>query len=262
MCFLSVDSLRLELVPIERGTFVMGSANELFSESPAHTVVIGADFLIGRYPVTQGQWATVMGENPSTFQDSPLQPVDGVSWQAAVDFCKRLSGQCGRLVRLPSEAEWEYACRATTAGDFHFGPWGPFTDESSVPAEVRKALSDFAWFDLNSQKRTHIVGQKQPNMWGLHDMIGNVWEWCDDVWHSDYDNAPRDGSPRHDGAERQPRRCLRGGAWDMDAFRCRSSYRSYDHKEIATARFGLRIATDAEPGVPSDDWQRALTQSS
>ena len=243
---LTVDGLEFSLLVVPRGEFLMGSRNQLFGESPPHVVRIGADFLLGEYPVTQQQWQAVMGDAPSTFTDSPNHPVDSVSWDQAVEFCERLSDQCRRNVRLPSEAQWEYACRAGTTTDFFFGSWGPFLDESEIPIETRRQLDDFAWFDLNSCDRTQPVGLKKPNPWGFHDMIGNVWEWCADVWHSDYDGSPLDGRPWIDNVSQQPRRALRGGAWDMNAFRCRSSYRSYDHKDLATSRFGFRIAVDAE----------------
>jgi formylglycine-generating enzyme required for sulfatase activity len=103
-------------------------------------------------------------------------------------------------------------------------------------------VCQYAWFDLNSGDGTRAVGLKRPNPWGLHDMLGNVWEWCADAWHEGYVGAPDDGGPWAEGAARQPRRCLRGGAWDMNAFRCRSPYRSYDHSELATNRFGFRVA--------------------
>jgi formylglycine-generating enzyme required for sulfatase activity len=238
-------NVELELILVRRGRFIMGSENQLFSESPPHAVCFRADFLLGKYPVTQSQWEAVMGANPSAFCNSPNLPVDSVSWDQALEFCDRLSERSGNRVRLPSEAEWEYACRAGTQNDFFFGPWGPFLDETEIPSAARSVLFDFAWFDLNSRDRTHPVGLKQPNAWGFYDMIGNVWEWCADVWHSGYGGAPGDGSPWLDDAA-QPRRCLRGGAWDMNAFRCRSSYRSYDHKELPTSRFGFRIAADAE----------------
>jgi formylglycine-generating enzyme required for sulfatase activity len=108
------------------------------------------------------------------------------------------------------------------------------------------ALCDCAWFDLNSGDCTQPVGQKKSNPLGLHDLLGNVWEWCSDVWCSTYVGAPCDGRPRLDGADLQPRRSLRGGAWDMNAFRCRSSYRSFDFRHLATNRFGFRVAVDRD----------------
>ena len=232
----------VELVAVPPGEFLMGSENRYFSEAPALPVRIRRGFLLGRYPVTQAQWLAVMGDNPSAFRDPPDRPVDGVSWEQAAEFCRRLGNQSGYHIRLPSEAEWEYACRAGTPGEFFFGPWGPVLDDNEVPWEARQALCEYAWFDLNSADGTQPVGLKRPNPWGLHDMLGNVWEWCADVWHADYAGAPDDGSPWTQGEERQPRRCLRGGAWDMNAFRCRSPYRSYDHRDLATNRFGFRVA--------------------
>lgn len=241
---LVAGAVAMDLVALPPGEFLMGSDNQFFSEAPPHAVRLRSGFLLGKYPVTQAQWLGVMGEDPSAFTDSPDRPVDGVSWDAGTEFCRRLGDRAGRVVRLPSEAEWEYACRAGTAGDFFFGPWGPCLDDSEVPAAAWQALCEYAWFDLNSGRETHPVGQKRPNPWGLHDMLGNVWEWCADVWHDGYAGAPDDGSPWVEGAEQQPRRCQRGGAWDMNAFRCRSSYRSYDHRDQATDRFGFRVAVD------------------
>jgi eukaryotic-like serine/threonine-protein kinase len=246
MEILTVDSVEFEVVRVGRGDFVMGSENFLFSESPPHLVSIRTDFFLGQYLVTQAQWQAVMGDNPSAFPESPDHPVDRVSWDDAIEFCGRLSMQGGQHIRLPSEAEWEYACRAGTQSDFFFGPWGPFADDSEVLRETRHALCEYAWFDLNSVDRTHRVGLKRPNPWGLHDMLGNLWEWCADVWHSDYEGAPNDGSPWLEDELRQSRRCLRGGAWNMNAFRCRSPYRSYDHRDCADKRFGFRIAMDTE----------------
>jgi formylglycine-generating enzyme required for sulfatase activity len=125
-------------------------------------------------------------------------------------------------------------------------PRGLFLDESEICDDARSALAEYAWFDLNSTDRSHAVGAKRPNPWGLHDMIGNVWEWCADAWHANYVGAPEDGTAWVGGAETQLRRCLRGGAWDMNAFRCRSSYRSFDHGGLATNRFGFRVAVDVE----------------
>ncbi len=241
---LEIGNTMLEVVSIPPGEFLMGSTNEVFAEVPAHWVRFRTGFGLGKYPVTQAQWLAVMGDNPSTFVTSLDHPVEGVRWDQAVEFCARLSIKAGLHIRLPSEAEWEYACRAGTVGEFFFSEDGPFLDDSEIPQNVRLALDEFAWFDLNSVETTHPIGLKLPNPWGLHDMLGNVWEWCADVWHDEYLNAPNDGSAWIEGNERQPRRCLRGGAWDMNAFRCRSSYRSYDHREMATHRIGFRVAVD------------------
>ena len=249
MHLVAAGNVRVEVVSIPPGEFRMGSDNKYFSEAPAHAVKMSSDFLLGKFPITQAQWLAVMGGNPSEFNASPDLPVDSVNWDQAVLFCRRLSEQSGQAVRLPSEAEWEYACRAGTQNDFYFGPWGPFPDDNEVPVEAWQALCEYGWFNLNSGDRTQPVGLKQPNPWGLHDMLGNVWEWCADVWHDDYVGAPSDGSPWMAGEERQLRRCLRGGAWDMNAFRCRSPYRSYDYRDLATNRFGLRVAVGAAIAV-------------
>jgi formylglycine-generating enzyme required for sulfatase activity len=140
-----------------------------------------------------------MDTNPSEFRGEESLPVDSVSWDDAQKFCTRLSQATGRVIRLPSEAEWEYACRAGTTTEFFFG-------------DSEADLDDYAWFNWNSDGRTHPVGTKAANSWGLHDMTGNVWEWCEDIWHSDYEGAPADGRAWQDRAEVQPRRCLRGGA--------------------------------------------------
>jgi formylglycine-generating enzyme required for sulfatase activity len=222
------ENQAMELVRISPGTFVMGSPRGLPLELPPHLVSLTQPFLLGKCPVTQEQWQAVMGTNPSEFRGGPGLPVDGVSWDDAQTFCERLSQATGRVVRLPTEAEWEYACRAGTATEFCFG-------------DSEAALDASAWFDRNSDGRTHPVGTKAANAWGLHDMAGNVWEWCADVWHSDYEAAPADGRAWRDAVERQPRRCLRGGAWNFDAFRCRSAYRSREWKHFATNHFGLRV---------------------
>lgn len=137
----------------------LGSQNQWFSETPPHRVLISDGFLLGKHPVTRRQWQAVMGYNPSTFSDSPDNPVDTINWDQANEFCDRLSETCGHRVRLPSEAEWEYACRANTRTDFFFGPWGPFMDESKIFAEIREILCGFAWFDMNSGHRTHATQQ-------------------------------------------------------------------------------------------------------
>lgn len=208
----------------------MGSSNGLpfAPEGPEHLVEV-REFWIADSPVTGAQYRAVMGINPSQFQGDPDLPVENVSWLDAREFCAKLSDTSAMTIRLPSEAEWEYACRAGSTTQFHFG-------------ELAAELPAYAWFEYNSQCRTAPVRLKKPNAWGLFDMIGNVWEWCEDSWHEDYTGAPCDGSPWLHTTTRKPRHPVRGGAWDMDAFRCRSSYRSYDWEEIGTSRTGLRVA--------------------
>jgi eukaryotic-like serine/threonine-protein kinase len=242
---LNFGSGTLDLVRIPKGRFLMGSRNRLFGEAPPRHVSIDNDFYLAKTPVTRAQWSALMGSDPSAAGDTTDCPVDSISWDLAEEYCMRLSNSSGRRVRLPSEAEWEYACRAGTTTEYFFGIWGPYTDDSQVPHAIHSVLSEYAWFDLNSRGRTRPVGALNPNPWGLYDIIGNVWEWCEDDWHDDYSNAPLTGLPWRDGARLQERRCLRGGAWDMDAFRCRSCYRSYDHRTLGTSRFGLRVAVEA-----------------
>lgn len=219
----------LALRRIPAGRFTMGSANGLphAPEGPEHAVEIG-EFWMADSPVTVEQFQAVMGHNPSQFDGAPDHPVDSVSWVQACEFCSAVSSRSGKFVRLPSEAEWEYACRAGSTTQYHFG-------------DSAAGLSDYAWFEDNSGGRTAPVRRKKPNAWGLHDMIGSVWEWCLDSWHSEYDGGPCDGSPWLNESSRQRPYCVRGGAWDMDAFRCRSSYRSYDWEETATSRNGFRV---------------------
>jgi len=241
---LELSGVVIELRLIAAGSFEMGSQNRNFSEAPVHNVTIAQSFQIGKFPITQRQWVAVCGTNPATFQESGDHPVENVNWVDAVRFCNLASDKTGRSVRLPSEAEWEYACRAGTPGEFFFTAEGPFSDDTSISGRVRKELAKFAWFDFNSREATHPVGAKSPNPWGLHDMIGNVWEWCADRWHDSYAGASNDGRPWLDSKGSRPLRCLRGGAWDMNAFRCRSCYRSWDWESIATNRFGFRICVD------------------
>ena len=166
---------------------------------------------MGKYEVTQAQWENIMGENPSSFKGAN-RPVERVSWNDAQAFLKKLNanpshsplnqgGQRG-VFRLPSEAEWEYAARAGTQTAYAFG---------DDPAR----LGDYAWFDDNSGNKTHPVGQKKPNAFGLYDMHGNVWEWVADTWHNNYGGAPTDGSVWDSGDSDW--RVLRGGSWYNNA---------------------------------------------
>ena len=228
----------IPFVALPGGSFMMGSANDLYGETPAHPVRV-APYRLSMTPVTRGQWRAVMGNDPSRLPGTADHPVDSISWDDATAFCDRLGG-----VRLPSEAEWEYACRAGTTDDFFFGAGGPYLDETDIALSVARKLDAYAWFAGNSGGGTHPVSLKAPNPFGLYDMIGQLWEWCADPWHRDYDGAPETAAVWSEGADDQPRRVLRGGAWDMNAFRCRSPYRSHDHRALATDRFGFRLAAD------------------
>jgi len=225
----------LEMVGLPAGQFLMGSPDSDpdadKSEKPQHLVKVNS-FAIGKYPVTQAQYEAVMGKNPSNFKNNPQNPVEWVYWNDAQAFCKKLSQITGKTYRLPTEAEWEYACRAGTTTRFYFG-------------DHANQLGDYAWYDGNSQYTTHPVGQKKPNAWGLYDMSGNVWEWCEDNWHYNYENAPRDGSAwlTNDNDDR----ILRGGSWFNFPYDCRSAYRNPNYRRDSddTTNNGFRVVSGA-----------------
>jgi formylglycine-generating enzyme required for sulfatase activity len=204
----------MEFVLIPAGKFDMGSPSDeegrYENEGLVHHVNIEKAFCMGRYEVTQKQWRAIMGDNPSYFKGDDDLPVEQVSWDDVQDFIKKLNEKEGiDTYRLPSEAEWEYACRAGTTTRYSFG-------------DSESNLGDYAWYKGNSGDKTHPVGQKKPNSLGLHDMHGNVWEWVQDCWHFDYNGAPTDGSAWEGGGAS---RVFRGGCWDRSAGFCRSAYR-------------------------------------
>ena len=221
----------MKLVLIRPGNFLMGSPDSekgrKSEEGPQHEVTISKPFYMGVTKVTQAQYEAVMGTNPSKFK-GPANPVDSLTWDEAAEFCKKLSEKTGKTVRLPTEAEWEYACRAGTRTRFSFG-------------DSESALGDYAWWESNSGGKTNPVGQKKPNPWGLYDMNGNVWEWCAD-WFGGYSSG---ASTDPQGAGSGERRVLRGGAWcngqtGTGNFRCAS--RANDAPSHRSHAYGFRCA--------------------
>ena len=200
---------KMDFVLVPAGEFDMGSNDGPAEEKPIHRVKISKPFYVAKYEVTQAQYEKVVGRNPSKFKGADL-PVEQVSWEDAQVFCKAASKLTGRTARLPTEAEWEYACRAGTTTQFSAG-------------QGEAALGTVGWYDKNSGDATHPVGQKKANAWGLYDMHGNVPEWCED-WHVEQYYA---ASPAADpqGPEKRGFRVLRGGSWYNDAARCRSACR-------------------------------------
>jgi formylglycine-generating enzyme required for sulfatase activity len=228
------NGIRLEMVSLPAGKFLMGSS-ESDSEKPPHQVKVNS-FAIGKYPITKAQYQAVMGNNPSYFKNNPQNPVENVSWNDAQAFCEKLSQITGKTYRLPTEAEWEYACRAGTTTRYYFG-------------DNDNQLGNYAWYDGNSNNTTHPVGQKKPNAWGLHDMSGNVWEWCEDDWHDSYAGAPDDGTAWIDNDNRsQSPKCLRGGSWNYNPDNCRSAYRGRSIPGDRVNLSGFRVAC-VSPGL-------------
>jgi formylglycine-generating enzyme required for sulfatase activity len=216
------NTIGMEFVPIPAGEFEMGSPSD---EGSVHQVNIGYAFYMSRYEVTQKQWRAIMDDNPSSFKGDDL-PVEQVSCYDAQEFIKKLNEkESTDKYRLPSEAEWEYACRAGTTSRYSFG-------------DSESKLGDYAWYTDNSGGKTHPVGQKKPNSWGRYDMHGNVWEWVQDAWHSDYNGAPTDGSAWEDPSTIG---VLRGGGWDHDARRCRSAYREPGYPSYRGSDLGFRL---------------------
>ncbi|MBE8993629.1 formylglycine-generating enzyme family protein [Microcystis aeruginosa] len=229
------NGITLEMVNLPAGEFLMGSPDSdpdaRSYEKPPHQVNVNS-FAIGKYPVTQAQYQAVMGTNPSYFPNNPQNPVEKVSWDDAQAFCQKLSQITGKTYRLPTEAEWEYACRAGTTTRFYFG------DDANQ-------LGDYAWYDGNSQQTIHPVGQKKPNAWGLYDMSGNVWEWCEDNWHDNYKNAPKDGSAWL--IKDNYSQILRGGSWYNYPNLCRSASRNDNYRRayVSGAYGGFRVVCGA-----------------
>ncbi|MGQ4807523.1 Hercynine oxygenase [Candidatus Entotheonellaceae bacterium PAL068K] len=221
------NSIGMVFVRIEAGKFMMGSQNGFDDEQPVHRVQISQPFYLGKYEVTQGQWEQVMEDNLSGFTGNSNRPVEEVSWHDVQAFIERLNAREGReIYRLPTEAEWEYAARAGTTTDYHFG-------------NDRSQLGKYAWYSKTSGYETHPVGQLQPNAWGLHDMHGNVWEWVQDGYDASYYERSPARDPR--GPSRGSSRVNRGGGWDNRPASVRSAFRYWDHPARRRANLGVRL---------------------
>ncbi len=237
------NGIALELVKIPAGQFLMGSPDSEEghdgNEGPQHSVMV-PEFWLGKYPVTQAQYQAITGKSPSRFSENGSnRPVEQVSWYDALAFCEKLSQQTGRTYRMPSEAEWEYACRAGTTTPFHFGP---------------TLTTDLANYDgresyVNEPKglyreQTTKVGSFSPNVFGLYDMHGNVVEWCADHWHGNYAGAPTDGSAWLSDGETASR-VLRSGSWGFYPWFCRSADRKDRWPGYGSITVGFRVCCSA-----------------
>ena len=224
----TVNGVLFEMVRVEGGTFRMGATSEQGGdaerdEKPVHSVKLNT-FYIGKTEVTQALWQAVMGSNPSKFKGADL-PVERVSWDDCQEFIQKLNSLTGRNFRLPTEAEWEFACRGGN-------------NSRGYKYSGSNDIDNVAWYDGNSGYQTHPVGTKASNELGIYDMSGNVWEWCSD-WYANYTSysqtnptGPQSGSFRMD----------RGGCWDFSARDCRSSIRNYDYPSYRGDNLGLRLA--------------------
>lgn len=225
---LVIPDLGLELIAIVPGTFQMGNPSGIYdNERPVTRVMFTESFWLGKTEVTQAQWQAVMGSNPSYFKGADL-PVERVSWRDAMEFCRRLTEReraAGRLptgyaYTLPTEAQWEYACRAGTTGDYAGN------------------INMMGWYNRNSGNTTQPVGRKQANAWGLHDLHGNVWEWCHDLYSSYTGGSVTDPAGRPSGTGR----VCRGGAWNSPAEDCRSANRNSEVSSFRYDNLGFRLA--------------------
>jgi formylglycine-generating enzyme required for sulfatase activity len=240
------SGIGLDMILVPGGSFLMGSPDTELErqdrESPQHTVTVPT-FFMGRYPLTQAQWKVIarlpqvkrkLKLDPSHFKDND-RPVEQVSWFDAVEFCERLSRKTGRTYRLPSEAEWEYACRAGTTTPFHVG--------ETITTDLANYDGNYTYGQGTKGIRrgeTTAVGSFPPNAFGLCDMHGNVNEWCLDHWHENYEDVPLDGGAWLTKDEQAPR-VICGGSWFYGPQACRSAYRSWLNPDFTPYIIGFRV---------------------
>ena len=229
------NSIGMKFVWIKPGNFTMGSPkeeNERFPEETQHKVTLTKGFYMGVYTVTQEQWKEVMGNNPSFFKGEKNLPVEMVSWDDCQEFIKKLREKDKKAYRLPTESEWEYACRAGTTTPFHFGETIS-TDQANYDGEAVYGNGKKGVF----RKKTTPVGTFPANAWGLHDMHGNVWEWCQD-WYGEY---PQKEVVDPQGPEKGEFRVLRGGSWHGYPQFCRSAFRVWNGPGFRNCGLGCRL---------------------
>jgi len=245
------NGVKLEMVSIPGGKFKMGSPKGIgyLDEKPEHEVTV-QPFFMGKYQITQAQWKIVVGfpkvnrdlESDPSFFKGDNRPVERISWDDAVEFCTRLSKRLGYDYRLPSEAEWEYACRARTTTPFYFG--NTITNKLANQGiedywEYKSKMYPGNELEGEYREETTDVGVFLPNVFGLYDMHGNVWEWCQDAYHESYEGAPTDGSAWINDNQK---RVLRGGSWDDYADECRSAVRHRTTPDYKGSGIGFRVA--------------------
>ena len=250
------EDIGLDMIAIPSGSFRMGAPESepesSNNERPQHDVTL-QPFYLGRYAVTQAQWRVVAGYEPVAKELNPdpsdfkgdNRPVENVSWEDAQEFCQRLSAKTGKDYRLPSEAQWEYACRSGTSTPFHYG--------ETIAPELANYNSDYTYNNSpkgECRQTTTEVGSFPANEWGFHDMHGNVWEWCEDDWHGDYEDAPNDGSAWVDSDRTKTNRVLRGGSWYINPEYCRSACRSFITRDDDSS-IGFRVCCVPPRTLPS-----------
>ncbi|WP_353929813.1 bifunctional serine/threonine-protein kinase/formylglycine-generating enzyme family protein [Okeanomitos corallinicola TIOX110] len=236
------NGVMLEMVEIPAGTFMMGSPENEDGrwnpEGPQHQVTLES-FFMGKYPLTQAQYQAILGNNPGSFKGdgstslTNQRPVEYVSWDDAVAFCEKLSQKTGKNYKLPSEAQWEYACRAGTTTPFYFG--------ESITPDLVNYNGNYSYADAPKGKyreQTTDVGTFPPNAFGLYDMHGNVWEWCEDSWQDSYINAPIGGSALN---RQSDTKTMRGGSWGYFPENCRSACRYGSYRDYHSNFIGFRV---------------------